>query len=536
MKRRQYFILFILNLSLLLLVIQFQDVPGYMDADYYYATGVQLAEGKGFTQNFIWNYLDEPQGLPHYSHTYWMPLPSLLTAAGIVLWGSANFQLSRFFFVVLAGFFPLLVSFGYEKLFKRSEGAFIAGLFAVFPGFYVIYLTLTDTFMPTLLLGFAYFLVAFSEFFQKKKGKVQILKYSILGIISGLFHMTRADGLLWLAATILLLGIEIFNEYSIKKKCIERQVIFDFLPFIFLIAGYLVVTTPWYMRNLNTFHMIFPPGNSKALWLVDYNQTFVYPASELSFESWLEAGMKTNLTIRVNSLLANLKTVLAVQGEVFLFPFILLGLWELRAKPIIKFVSIFWLALLLFMSFVFPFAGSRGGFLHSGIAFQSIFWMAGSVGLFKFISFGSKRRGWKNTEATLVFSSGFVIIAASMTVILFYSRVIGEDFQSPIWDFSWNRYKNVEQYLIEKADKDDVVMVNNPPGYESANNRGAVVIPYADLDTILQVAKRYDVSYLILDENYVPALRELYLQPQNTKGLTFLVVIDQIAVYEFNDP
>ena len=46
-----------------------------MDAEYYYAGGIRLAEGDGFTENFLWNYLDNPVGLPHPAFTYWMPFP-----------------------------------------------------------------------------------------------------------------------------------------------------------------------------------------------------------------------------------------------------------------------------------------------------------------------------------------------------------------------------------------------------------------------------------------------------------------------------
>ena len=44
---REYFILFILGLMVALVVVALQPVPGYMDADYYYAGGKQLAGGQG---------------------------------------------------------------------------------------------------------------------------------------------------------------------------------------------------------------------------------------------------------------------------------------------------------------------------------------------------------------------------------------------------------------------------------------------------------------------------------------------------------
>ena len=59
----------------------FQDAPGYMDADYYYAIGLRLNRGYGFSEPFLWNYLDNPNGIPHPSNTYWMPLPSVLASS-----------------------------------------------------------------------------------------------------------------------------------------------------------------------------------------------------------------------------------------------------------------------------------------------------------------------------------------------------------------------------------------------------------------------------------------------------------------------
>jgi hypothetical protein len=61
----------------------FVRAPGYMDAEYYYASAVELSEGRGFQEPFVWNYLDDAAALPHPSHLYWMPLPSILAAAGM---------------------------------------------------------------------------------------------------------------------------------------------------------------------------------------------------------------------------------------------------------------------------------------------------------------------------------------------------------------------------------------------------------------------------------------------------------------------
>ena len=112
MKFRDYIILFFIGLAIPLLIAQFQSLPGYMDADYYFGGGVQLVRGKGFTEPYLWNYLDNPQGLPHPSHAYWMPLASIVAAAGMGLTGQATYASARLGFILLAALVPLLTASG----------------------------------------------------------------------------------------------------------------------------------------------------------------------------------------------------------------------------------------------------------------------------------------------------------------------------------------------------------------------------------------------------------------------------------------
>src|SRR4030066_270841 len=95
-------LLFAAGLAAVSLVVIFQNAPGYMDADYYYAGGIRLAEGKGFTEEFLWNYLDNPLGLPHPSHAYWMPLASLIAALGMKVAGSTSFWAARLVLIFIA--------------------------------------------------------------------------------------------------------------------------------------------------------------------------------------------------------------------------------------------------------------------------------------------------------------------------------------------------------------------------------------------------------------------------------------------------
>ncbi|HTP01410.1 MAG TPA: hypothetical protein VMJ64_08560, partial [Anaerolineales bacterium] len=91
MTWRRYAPLALLGFLLAFGIAQFQRFPGYLDSDYYFGGGIQLATGNGFTEPYLWNYLDNPTALPHPSHSYWMPLSSVIAAAGLWLARSTSY-------------------------------------------------------------------------------------------------------------------------------------------------------------------------------------------------------------------------------------------------------------------------------------------------------------------------------------------------------------------------------------------------------------------------------------------------------------
>ena len=110
MNWRHYAALFVIGFIVPFLVSRFQSLPGYMDADYYFAGGIQLAEGRGFTEPYLWNYLDDPASLPHPSHTYWMPLASIVSALGMWFTGQVTYAAGRLPFLLLSACVPLLMA------------------------------------------------------------------------------------------------------------------------------------------------------------------------------------------------------------------------------------------------------------------------------------------------------------------------------------------------------------------------------------------------------------------------------------------
>jgi hypothetical protein len=132
MRRRQYAFLFVLALIVSTLVARFQSLPGYMDADYYFAGGIQVAVGKGFTEPYLWNYLDDPVSLPHPSHTYWMPLASIVSALGLWLTGQSTYAAGRLPFILLSACVPLLTAALAFRVSRQTNLAIVSGLLSIF--------------------------------------------------------------------------------------------------------------------------------------------------------------------------------------------------------------------------------------------------------------------------------------------------------------------------------------------------------------------------------------------------------------------
>src|SRR5262245_1621 len=63
--------------------------PNHGDVSFYYTVAKNLAEGRGFVIDYIWNFWNDPQGFPTPANVWWMPLASIVCAAGMVLFGTS---------------------------------------------------------------------------------------------------------------------------------------------------------------------------------------------------------------------------------------------------------------------------------------------------------------------------------------------------------------------------------------------------------------------------------------------------------------
>lgn len=519
MSFRTYFLLFLSGLILPFVIAQFQPVPGYLDSAYYFGGGIQLAEGRGFTEPYLWNYLDGTTSLPHPSHTYWLPLASIVSAIGMALTGQTTYAVARIPFIFIAGLvIPVTAHLAYRFTQKRDL-AILSAVLAIFSIYHAPFLGVTDNFGLFMLFGGLYFIVSSNLMEDASRSR----NWFLLGLLAGLLSLARSDGLLWLGLTAL------FVLFRAPRESFSRFALYVVRHFLIALFGFLLIMGPWYARNLTTFGTLMSPGGSRALWLENYDQTFIYPPEQLSLDSFLAMGWDKIWADRMWALGNNLLSGFAAHGGIILFPLIVAGVIYYRHDERVKLGAIAWLILLFVMTFVFPFAGVRGAFFHAGAALQPLWWTLAPLGL-DAILLSLRKRNWGNDQTQFVFRSALVLVAVMLTGYVVYLRLIplgwgeGEE----------KNYPAAEAMLIQHGiQDDDIVIVANAPAYYLATGRSAVSIPYGGVEAIRAVSEQFQADYLVLEPSAaLPQIKSLLESPQTNQDFIFLGEINGVHIFQ----
>ncbi|NSW51790.1 MAG: hypothetical protein HPY85_04750 [Anaerolineae bacterium] len=342
----------------------------------------------------------------------------------------------------------------------------------------------------------------------------RFLQSVCLGVLAGLMHLTRADGILWLTVGFFSILLNITSEKNKGvMESIQRLIMFS-VPFL---AAYLLVMAPWYYRNFILFQSPGVNGSLRALFLTEYNELYQYPAGSITFSRWLESGFAAILHDRVRAAGLNFLSFLGVQNLVFLLPFTMVGLWNRRKEKITKIVLFSWSSIFLVMSVVFPYAGSRGGFFHSASAVQIWLFLYSMAGFKDLLRILKEKRNWDSTQAKRILGTGFTIIFGVLSFILFINQLGG----NPAIDVSgWRDYDEQFRVVESKLDnlgvsKSDVIMVNDPPGYHAATERPCLAIPNGDESVLAKAMEDYHVEYLVLQQNHPEGLRAMYTEQES---------------------
>ncbi len=498
-RRRTLDLAWLVGLTLALRLVSMLPLqrPGYMDAAYYVDGALRLYEGHGFSEAFIWNYLDDPEAIPHPSHEYWMPLPSVLAYLSLAVFGP-TFRAAQVPFALLSSLLPGIAYLVAYDVSADRRRAWIAGLMTTFSGFYALYWVLPESFAPYAVAG-ALCLWATGRGLQGGRAGW----FAVAGLGAGAAHLSRADGLLLPGVVLLVGGGQLLRDPTGRRRIATGLMMFT--------ACYLAAMAPWFARNVAAVGRPLSTVGTQTIWLTDYDDLYSY-GKALTPGAYLSWGPGNILRSKLDGLWKNLGQVAFAGWMIYLFPLGLVGAWRLRRRVELRAAWIYLTTLYLAMSLAFTYPGIRGGMFHSLAALLPTLYAAAVEGLDAAIEWvAQRRRQWRAAEAKRFFRVAAVGLALALSVALYLQRLEGYTGVHP--------YEAVGQWMDMNASATARAMVNDPATYYYHTRRSCVAIPNGDLETALAVMRRYDAGYLVLDEQN-PSLRALYEAPASDRRLT----------------
>ena len=551
---RDAVLLFLLALLVRLLAGLPQQQPNYMDAAYSYVNALNLAAGRGFVEDFVWNYLGQPEPPPHPSHMYWMPLTSILAWLGMIV-GGTSYRAAQVPFIIVSALLAPISYWTTRCLAGGRWSGWLAGLLAIFSGFYFPFWTAIDNFTPFAVAGSLALLLAYGGIGReawanrrigesangKPAGQVGANPpgewgrtrpasgggWYILaaGVCVGLAHLARADGPLLLVA--------IWPVGVAYLRCPLHVVRFSLL----LALGYLLPMAPWFWRNWQAAGVILPAVGSQTAWLptagdlfTSYSYFYSYGRT-WSAETFFGQGPGPVLLGRWWALAANLQSVIGAWGLIFVGPLALVGAWACRRHLLLQLAGLYAALLFLAMTVVFAFPGALGGLFHSGAALLPFIYAAAAIGLDVAVDWAAaRRRGWDRRLAKTFFGLGLLLLAVFLSGFIYYGRVLSNN----AWNRADTNYPLVAAWVAQ-ARPGATVMINNPPAYRYHGGGLSVVVPNEDIEKTLAAAAEYGVDYLVLDSNRPAPLAGVYTSTFSHPGLSLVKTFGKGpgAVYVF---
>lgn len=483
-RREKIVFALIALLGALLVTRLFVTGPTYTDAYYHFNAATRLASRQGLTDPYLWTYIGAPDTLPAPSHLYWLPLTSITSALGMILFNApGDYSAAQ---LPLALMFAGTVYTGFwlgGRLGGSRRHAWIAGLLTLFSGFYSRFWGAIDTFAPYALVGSLclLFLGSGIQSAGSQTSRRTILFFALAGAFAALAHLTRADGvLLLIVGWLVILWLAAITRRG-KVSVLAASA-------VMMTLAYALVMLPWFIRNWTLIGSPMPLGGTQTIWLTSYDDIFNYPPDS-SPTIFFANGLSTLFTTRWEALSNNVGTFVAVEGLVIMTPLMLIGLWQQRRKSLLQGFWIYALGLHLAMTFVFPYPGYRGGLLHSAAALIPWWAALAVVGLDAAVEWMTRRRRhWNARTAKTFFSVGLVGIAIVFSVAIGLQNRSGTSTQSPLHD-----------EIVAILPADARLMVNDPAQLYYFTGLGGVVLPNESPEAIPVIARQYGTRYLLIE-------------------------------------
>jgi hypothetical protein len=476
--------------------------PGYTDAYYYFNAAKRLVQGQGLTDLAIWSYIGLPaaSALPAPSHLYWMPLTSFIAAAGMIV--APTFDAAQIAFVPFYVALVIVAAWLGAVIGGSRRSAWLSALVMLASGYFMPFWFTSDAFAVYGVVG-SLALIAIGQ--GRKTGSPRW--FALAGMCIGFAHLARNDGVLQLPILIL---VALWPGHSLRNAAIGIGL---------AVVGYLLIMTPWFLRNLSVIGAPLPIGGFQAAWMREYNELFNYPAV-IDVRGFLAWELPNIVRSRLDALISNSQTFVAVEGVIVLAPFMLIGLWRRRMNPLLSGFWLYALALHAAMTLIFPLPGVRGGLFHSAAALMP-FWAAlGIAGFEDVLAWAAKRRRWSLRQARLFFTAVLMLWLIGFSAVLFAGQVT-----------RWNDAG--AQFQVARVYSREPIMINDPAAYHYFTGGQAVVLPNAPVERLPDIFERFGVSVLVVDENIPAPLQSLWLRQNIPFFLDHDYFDGSVRVYRF---
>jgi hypothetical protein len=485
--------------------------PAYPDSFYYANLARHLAAGGGFQIDYIWNFVEvggrlpaQPQ-LPIPSNAHWMPLAALVQVPFIWVLGATTLASGLPFWLIGATAAPITYWIGRDAgLGQRA--AVGAGLLAAAPGALTQFISQPDNFALFMPLG-ALALWACARGFRGDRRA-----FVLGGAIVGLATLSRNDGILLGVPFALGFLAERWRTWRASRadtgrigsranRAEENRI--GWKAALGCIAAFLLLTAPWYLRQLLVFGSLSPSAeNGRILWIRSYGE--LYSASgETTLQTFLGQGPAALLSTRVGGLSMALIIFAGLPLLLYLVPFTALGGWLRRDDANFAPWLIYAATLFAFSGLLFAIHVPFGTFLHSAVALVPHAYLLAVIGIGATIAWvGARRRHWNVPLATRNFTAAAVVVAA-----------VGSAGATWRGETSWHQEDQVRAPIfaaLSSSPATDRVMSPDAGAYRYHAGRGGIVTPNDPLPVVEQALKGYEIRWLVLERDHlVPSLEPL---------------------------
>jgi Dolichyl-phosphate-mannose-protein mannosyltransferase len=465
----------------------FVQHPGIADPNHYYNLGVRLAEGHGFTIDYIWHYKQPPATIVH-PDDYWMPLTGVLAAVPMQLFGISVHN-ALILFIVIGSIIPIL-GYAIARQFGCSETSslFAAAATAVIPEF-VLNSVRTDTTIVNVLL------VCASLFFMTRGfRRGGPWNFVCAGIAAGLAYLTRNDSPLLLP--ILVLTLLMYHYQGKLRQSFLRVGVYAAaaVGIAFLIA------LPWLIRNARDLQNS-SPGLSSMFFYTNVQDDFAYNR-QFTLQTMLASQTIPELIgKRLFELAASVKLAYTTLDVFFpvavLGGFILLAAARDKQRFLTLTPALIWLvAIFIVYPILIPMKSQAGSFKKAYLTIIPMLLPVGAYALERAIMDNRVRVGAMVLAIVFTGANAFELVRADATATNAYAATM----------------RSVASTALSLPDTNgdgQVILMAQDPFMLRFFGVSSVLLPYEDRATILRVAQRYNVDYLMMPPDR-PALDPIY--------------------------